>query len=66
MTHYSYQKTNVMDQISLEKSTETLRSKLGASFEWTCDDRFQAILSEYDIQLDASIRELLNEHFTQR
>ena len=54
-----------MDQASLTKSTQALREQIGASFEWSWDDRFQAMLSEYEVTDDPKIRSVLNEHFTQ-
>ena len=54
-----------MDQESLRQTTEELRTQIGTSFEWTWDDRFHAMLSEYEVGQDSQVRSVLNEQFTQ-
>ena len=51
-------------QQQLNEQSTAIRQAIGASFHWTYDVRFDAILSEYSIDEHDSVQGILKNHFS--
>ena len=48
----------------VNEQSSALREAIGASFQWSWDDRFDAILSEYSIEEHELVKGILDSHFS--
>ena len=51
-------------QEQLQEQSSAIRQAIGASFQWTYDDRFDAILSEYSMDEHELVKGILKNHFS--
>lgn len=49
---------------TLTQQSERLRKSLGATFEWSWDDRFGGLISQFDVNNQEAVLNALNAHFT--
>ena len=55
-----------LNQSELEIACDGLLSDLGGVLTWRWDDRFGALLSEFQVEKQAEVRLALDSHFVQR